>query len=71
MQALDHTVLPAAATAFATIRDGYREGRFSYLDLLDAERTLNDARKGRIEALAAYHASLVEIDHLIGEGNES
>ena len=71
VQALDRTVLPAAATAFATIRDGYREGRFSYLDLLDAERTLNDARKRRIEALAAYHTSLVEIDHLIGEGKKS
>jgi len=65
--ALESAVLPAAATAFATIRDGYREGRFSYLELLDAERTLNDARKRRIDAAAAYQSSLVEIDRLVGE----
>jgi cobalt-zinc-cadmium efflux system outer membrane protein len=66
--ALDATVLPAAATAFDTIRDGYREGRFSYPDLLAAERTLNAARLRRIDAVAAYHVALAEIARLTGEG---
>jgi cobalt-zinc-cadmium efflux system outer membrane protein len=66
--ALDATVLPAATTAFDAIRDGYREGRFSYLDLLAAERTLNAARLRRIDAVAAYHVALAEIARLTGEG---
>jgi cobalt-zinc-cadmium efflux system outer membrane protein len=65
--ALDEAILPAATTAFEAIREGYREGRFSYLDLLDAERTLNDARKRRIDVTSAYQVSLVEIDRLLGE----
>jgi cobalt-zinc-cadmium efflux system outer membrane protein len=67
IRALDDAILPAATTAFDAIREGYREGRFSYLDLLDAERTLNDARKRRIDATTAYQVSLVEIDRLVGE----
>ena len=67
IRALDDAILPAATTAFEAIREGYREGRFSYLDLLDAERTLNAARKRRIDATTAYQISLVEIDRLVGE----
>lgn len=71
LEALDATVLPAANRAFATIRDGYREGRFSYLDLLDAQRTLNAARIRRIDVVAAYHIASAEITRLTGEGASS
>ena len=46
--------LAAAQEAARIARIGYREGKFSQLDLLDAERTLADTRLAAIDALAAY-----------------
>jgi cobalt-zinc-cadmium efflux system outer membrane protein len=46
----------AAATEAARIaRLGYAAGKFSQLDLLEAERTLRETRAAAIDALAAYH----------------
>lgn len=47
--------LAAAREAARIARIGYREGKFSQLDLLDAERTLSETRAAAIDALAAYH----------------
>lgn len=43
--ALKNTVLPGAEEAFRFAREGYDAGKFGYLDVLDAQRTLFDARK--------------------------
>ena len=41
---LRRTVLPAAEEAFGYAREGYREGKFSFLEVLDAQRTLFETR---------------------------
>ncbi|MBC8427083.1 MAG: TolC family protein, partial [Deltaproteobacteria bacterium] len=46
---------------------GYRQGKFRYLDVLDAQRTLFDAQAKYIEALANYHEASVEVERLIGQ----
>lgn len=46
----------AATTEVARIaRIGYAQGKFSQLDLLDAERTLADTKAAFVDALVAYH----------------
>jgi cobalt-zinc-cadmium efflux system outer membrane protein len=67
ISALRNAVLPSAKEAFDTVREGYREGRFSYLDVLDAQRTLVASRGQYVRALADYHQSTVAVERLIGE----
>ena len=66
MKGLEREILPKAEDALRISRDGYAEGRFSYLDVLDAQRTIFDARQEYIEAAASYHQFLVEIERLLG-----
>jgi cobalt-zinc-cadmium efflux system outer membrane protein len=57
----------AAATETARIaRIGYAEGKFSQLDLLDAERSLADTQRDAIDALAAFHESRARLARLLG-----
>jgi cobalt-zinc-cadmium efflux system outer membrane protein len=60
-------VLPGAREAFDTLNEGYREGRFSYLDVLDAQRTLIAARAQHVRALGDYHRAVAAVERLLGE----
>jgi cobalt-zinc-cadmium efflux system outer membrane protein len=64
---LKNDVLPGAQSVFDAVNEGYREGKFGYLDMLDAQRSLFDAKKQYIEALASYHKAEASIERLIGE----
>jgi len=63
---LRNEVLPGAKEAFDTLNEGYQEGRFSYLDVLDAQRTLIAARFQTVRALGAYHRSVAALERLVG-----
>ena len=63
---LKENVLPEAESAYESIFEGYREGKFALLDVLDAQRTVFDARLQFIEALLSYHSSRVNVERLIG-----
>ena len=58
------TVLPAAEQAFALSRQGYGAGKFQYLEVLDAQRTLFDARAQYMSALRDYHMRKAELERL-------
>jgi cobalt-zinc-cadmium efflux system outer membrane protein len=60
-------MLPAAEKHHETVAEGYRLGRISYLELLEARRALTAVRGQRIEALSAYHEARVEIETLSGK----
>ncbi|MBI5092511.1 MAG: TolC family protein [Candidatus Hydrogenedentes bacterium] len=64
---LKENILPAATQTFASINEAYRRGKFGYLDVLDAQRTLFEARHQYLDALASYHESLAEIERVLGE----
>lgn len=63
---LKNAILPEAEKAFSLSRRGYQEGKFTYLEVLDAERTLADARVQYIEALKEYHLQRAAIERLTG-----
>ncbi len=65
---LQTQVLPGAKAAFRALREGYRQGKFDYLSLLDAQRTLFEAKGQYIEALGVYHKGIAEVERLIGTG---
>lgn len=60
-------MLSAAAKQHESVAEGYRLGRISYLELLEARRSLTEVRAQRIEMLAAYHEARVEIETLTGK----
>ena len=64
--ALADGVLPGARATFAAVEEGYRLGRFGYLEVLDAQRTLVSAETQRLRALAAVHKAVAQVERLIG-----
>ncbi len=67
MEGLQKEILPKAEDAVAISRDGFAQGRFSYLEVLDAQRTLFDIKQEYIRAATSYHQFLVEMERLIGQ----
>jgi cobalt-zinc-cadmium efflux system outer membrane protein len=63
---IKNDVLPLARSAFDAASQGYREGKFEYLVVLDAQRTFFEVRARYIEALASYHKARVDVERLIG-----
>ena len=62
----DH-ILPEAQKAYNVINDGYLMGRFDFLDVLDAQRTLFEARGQYLRALTDFHIITAEIERLIAQ----
>jgi cobalt-zinc-cadmium efflux system outer membrane protein len=65
-QGLSNDVLPGARTVFDASQEGYRQGKFGYLEVLDAQRTLFQARGRHIEALTSYQKALADIERAVG-----
>jgi cobalt-zinc-cadmium efflux system outer membrane protein len=59
-------VVPGAEAAFKASEEGFREGKFDYLDLLDAQRTLVSMKLRHLDALFEYQRSRTVIERLIG-----
>lgn len=66
--AIKERILPAANKAFDLSREGYLQGRFGYIDLLDAQRTLFDTRSEYVEVLRIYHQALAVVARLTAGG---
>lgn len=64
--ALRDDALPAAQRAFDAAQKAFERGQVDYLAVLDAQRTLIEARSGYVSALAAYHVAAAGIEGLIG-----
>jgi cobalt-zinc-cadmium efflux system outer membrane protein len=64
VQATEDSVIPQAERALALAQDGYDRGAFSYLDVLEAQRALSDARQARVETLRSYHSNEAALDRL-------
>jgi cobalt-zinc-cadmium efflux system outer membrane protein len=65
-RALQEEVLPSARWVFNAAQAGYLEGKFDYLDVLDAQRTLFESKARYVNVLAAYHKTKAGVERLIG-----
>ncbi len=59
-------LLPSAQKAYSQAKDGFARGAFSFLDLLDAQRTLFDVQEKYLAALASFHETKAQLDMLTG-----
>lgn len=67
LDSLEKEVLPQADAMLQAVGDGFRLGRFSQLELVDAQRTLIEVRNEHIDAAEEYHTFVVRIEELLGE----
>lgn len=68
--ALETEVVPAATSALDAVEIGYSEGKFGFLDVIDAQRTLFDARSILLDSIAEYALARVDLERLVGTGLE-
>ncbi len=69
--ALRDKVVPAMEAAFQAAHEGYQQGKFGFLDILDAQRGLFEARAALLDAQVGYHAALINIQSLTGTISEN
>ena len=60
-------VLPVAHSAYEATSKGFQLGKFTFLDVLDAQRTLFHAKSQRLRAVAEAHRAAADIDRLVGD----
>ena len=60
--------LPSARAAFESIRRGYQEGLYSYLELVDAGRERLAVESDALKAAVNFHQTLVTLEQLTGTG---
>ena len=65
-QQLSTQVLPMAQTAYEAAVKGFSLGKFSYLDVLDAQRTWFDARSQYLSQLLSTHSAVADLERLLG-----
>jgi cobalt-zinc-cadmium efflux system outer membrane protein len=63
----NQTILPAAQSAVDTATRGFEMGKFNFLDVLDAQRTLISARSQYIQAIAEATDAWVRIERVFGD----
>lgn len=66
-QTLRASILPQAQNAYDVINEGYLMGRFTFLDVLDAQRTLFDARAQYLRSLGDFQKLAADVERLIGQ----
>ena len=69
-QNLQGDILPGAQSAYDAASKGFDLGKFNFLDVLDAQRTLFQAKSQYLRALADAHRAAADIDRLLGDSPE-
>lgn len=70
VQALRQEVLPGAESVWQAAVTGFELGKFNFLETLDAQRTLFQARAQYLRALNDQHRAAANLDRLLGTDGE-
>lgn len=71
VQVLRDDALPTAQTAYDAALKGYELGKFAFLDVLDAQRTLFQLRRQLLQASADAHRAAADLDRLLGRSTQN
>lgn len=66
-EALQKEILPGAQSAYEAATKGFEYGKFGFLDVLDAQRTLLQAQSQYLRTLSEAHRAAADIDRILGE----
>ena len=62
-----HTeIIPRAKSVYDSVKTGYLQGKFSYLEVLDAQRTFFEAKGECIDAMVSCHSAFTDIERISG-----
>ena len=67
-QTIRDQVLPGAQSAYDAATQGFELGKFNFLDVLDAQRTLFQSKAQYLRARGEAHRAAADIDRLLGDG---
>jgi cobalt-zinc-cadmium efflux system outer membrane protein len=70
-ETLQREILPGAQSAYDAATTGFEFGKFNFLDVLDAQRTLLQARSQYLRTLSEAHSAAAEIDRIIGAPDDA
>lgn len=59
-------IIPSARKAYSQADDGYGRGAFTFLDLLDSQRTLYEVQEARLDSLLNVYEAKAQTDFLMG-----
>ncbi len=66
---LRETVMPAAERSYAAAQAGFEGGKFTYLEVLDSQRTLFGVQGQYLAACAEYQRGIAELERLLGSSS--
>ena len=67
LDVLVRTILPGAKSAYDAARVGFENGKFSFLDVLDAQRTYFASKSQYIRTVSEAHRADADIDRILGD----
>ena len=65
-QTLRQEIVPGARSAYEAASKGFELGKFSFLEVLDAQRSLFQARTQYLRSLADAHRTAAELERVLG-----
>jgi len=66
VQSLEQDVLPGAKSAYDAATIGFENGKFNFLEVLDAQRTYFATKSQYLKALAEAHRAASDVNRLLG-----
>jgi cobalt-zinc-cadmium efflux system outer membrane protein len=66
VRSYEQEIVPASTEAFEAMSLGFREGKFGFLEVLDAQRSLSEAALLLLDSQQRYAAAREELDRLVG-----
>ena len=66
VSSLQVEIIPRAKSVYDSVKTGYLQGKFLYLEVLDAQRTLFEVRGEYIKAMVLCHSAFADIERISG-----
>lgn len=67
VHALRDEILPNAQSVYQAVTKGFTFGKFAFIDVLDAQRSLLQVRTRYLQSLSAAHRAAADIEQLLGQ----
>ena len=64
-------IIPEANSAYLVIYDGYLNGRYTYLDIVDAKKMWNQTKTQLLNTLTEHQIEIMKLNHISGNINKN